>query len=593
MSTSGSDNRRGVLRTIPQEREYPDPRTLPAQPSWQQPRPQVTLSELIPGTYVAVTSRIAYLKTSERHDALGSKLVFSGVLEDSTFKVPFVSHRISYPLIRNSVYKFYSAYVHEFEDKSVLLVVTEHTKIEPKNIEDYREFVWAPKIESIKRPVHHIALQGAITTIHGNSGLVKRCNKCKSILYDSCPNKCANEEGWGWDLRVSSRLYDGSGSIKMILTKDIASKVLQKNLSELILLASQPIPNNNTSQFQTSICKIKIPDSIEVIEAVSENVSSYRKSGKLIVTDGRNLVFLPTTEEHNFTDFTTRRLHTSELEDKKIIRRLIEKALEIGIKRTTGKKMIHGIFLLEDPIPLYRCEKAKLYVGFSVRANLTEKENGRVEEAAIELSPQAYVRESVLDYVNLRRERGASANVIVRNLTTYRNRVIVAPSGNYGSITEVVMRKAGSQKVSESDTRNLVEFWKQIYGIDISPEEIPLLKIKMVNSENTFTYPPSMCFFAGGDSLVIPAAVQGFIESKKSTLKARTDEVASKAIHDLKIGDLSLGSEATVTEQKTDIQTQLLQETRQKLFGRNVSARGSVISVHDELWFFPSQIQFS
>ena len=92
-------------------------------------------------------------------------------------------------------------------------------------------------------------------------------------------------------------------------------------------------------------------------------------------------------------------------------------------------------FSLEDPIPLYRCEKARLYVGFSVRANLTENADRRVEEAVIELSPQAYVRESVLDYVNLRRERGASANAIARNLTTYRNRVIVAPSGNYGSIS--------------------------------------------------------------------------------------------------------------------------------------------------------------
>ena len=190
MSTKSSDNRRGILRTIPQERDYPDPRTLPAQPSWQQPRPQLTLSELIPGKYVAATARIVHLKTSERHDALGNKLVFSGILEDSTFKVPFVSHRISYPLIRNSVYKFYSTYVDEFEDKSLLLVVTERTKIEPKNIDDYREFAWAPKIESIERPVHQIALQGVITTIHSNSGLVKRCNKCKSILYDSCPNKC-------------------------------------------------------------------------------------------------------------------------------------------------------------------------------------------------------------------------------------------------------------------------------------------------------------------------------------------------------------------------------------------------------------------
>lgn len=102
-----------------------------------------------------------------------------------------------------------------------------------------------------------------------------------------------------------------------------------------------------------------------------------------------------------------------------------------------------------------------------------------------------------------------------------------------------------------------------------------------------------MCFFAGGDSLVIPASVQGFIENKKSSLKARMDELANKAIQDLKIGDLSLGLGDTITEQGSDIQTMLLQETRQKLFGRNVSARGSIISVHEEPWFFPSQIQFS
>jgi hypothetical protein len=91
-------------------------------------------------------------------------------------------------------------------------------------------------------------------------------------------------------------------------------------------------------------------------------------------------------------DFLTRELRAADQEDRKIIKRLIEKALEISIKRTTGKKMMHGIFLLDDPIPLYRCEKGKLYVGFSVRAKLTEKEDGRVEEAIIELSPQAYVR---------------------------------------------------------------------------------------------------------------------------------------------------------------------------------------------------------
>jgi hypothetical protein len=181
MSTGG-DN---ILRIIPQEKDYPlDPHTIPVPPSSQQPRPQVTLSELIPGNYVSTTARVVYLKTIQRQDALGIKMLFSGMLEDSTFKVPFISHRISYPLIRNSVYKFYSAYVHEFSssDKSLLLVVTEHTKIDSKNIEDYREFIWNPKIESIKRPVRNLTLQGVITTVHSNSGLVKRCNKCKSLL---------------------------------------------------------------------------------------------------------------------------------------------------------------------------------------------------------------------------------------------------------------------------------------------------------------------------------------------------------------------------------------------------------------------------
>jgi hypothetical protein len=575
--------------TIQYEKEIPDLRTLPVQPSWQLPRPQLTLSDLIPGQYVSVTARVVYLRTTERQDALGSKTVFSGMVEDSTFKIPFLSHRITYPLLRNSIYKFYSAYVHEFEDKSLLLIITEHTKIEPKNIEDYREFVWTPKIESIKRPIHSIALMGVITTIHSNSGLVKRCNNCKSILYDSCPNNCP--EGWGWDLRLSSRLYDGSGSIKMVLTKDIASRVLQRNLSEIILLANQAksLNPNGSNGFQTSVCTIKIPETIEVTEAIVENASpsSYRKSEKLIITDGRNLVFLPTNEEHNFTDFTTRHLQTANPDDRKIIRRLIEKALEISVKKITENRRMHGIFLLEDPIPLYRCERAKLYLGFSARVNVNET------DVKVELTPQAYVRESVLDYVNLRREKGASADAITRNLMTYRNRVIMAPSGNFGCITEVVLRKTGAQKVSDLDTRNLVEFWKQIYDIDISPDEIPLLKAKMVNSENTFTYPPSMCFFAGGDSLVVPAGVQKFIENKKSTPKTRMDEVAGKAIRELKIGNLSLGTDAVLADQTNDIQTQVLHETRQKLFGRNVSARGSILSVHDELWFFPSQIQLS
>jgi hypothetical protein len=593
--------------------DYPDPRTLPAPPSRHEPIPLVTLSELESGKYVSTIARIVYLKTVEKHDALGEKVIFSGLMEDLTFKVPFVSHRISFPLIRDSVYRFHSAYVHEFPDKSLLLVITEHTKIDPKNIEDSREYTWVPNIGAINRPVRNLYLNGTITTIHSTSGLVKRCNKCGSLIYYdniTCPNQCGM--GWTWDLRVSCRLYDGSGAIKTILTRDIAANVLQKNLGQLILQASllnqsqedelsQPATTNNS----ISVVNLQVPSSFDIVEAVlPENVSAsfYTRSDKLIVSDGRNLVYFPTSEndlKNKFAELNVRRLDangTDAIEDNKIIRRLVERDISMKIQNITEKRMKHGIYLLEDPISLYRCERAKLYLGFSADIRIdTRQQNRHQQQLVVELNPHAYVRESVLDYIKLRRERGASANAVIRMLLNYRSKVIVAPTGHYGSIVEVISKKAGDQLVSEHDNRNLVDFWKQVYDIDISPEEIPLLKIKMLNSENTFTYPASVCYY-GADSLYIPASVQKFINYKESRLIPRMHDIVKKAVKDLKIGDnikIQQVSEIRRANDRDNLQRQILEETRQKLYGRNVHARGSIMFVHDELWFFPNQIHIS
>jgi hypothetical protein len=73
-----------------------------------------------------------------------------------------------------------------------------------------------------------------------------------------------------------------------------------------------------------------MPDSIEVIEAViPENISSssYRSNGKLIVTDGRNLVFFPPELEEEqkskFSESIKRPLRTCDVEDRKIIKKLV------------------------------------------------------------------------------------------------------------------------------------------------------------------------------------------------------------------------------------------------------------------------------
>jgi hypothetical protein len=108
-----------------------------------------------------------------------------------------------------------------------------------------------------------------------------------------------------------------------------------------------------------------------------------------------------------------------------------------------------------------------------------------------------------------------------------------------------------------------------------------------------------MCFF-GNDSLLIPADIQKFVEYKKSTIKSRMDKVIDILINEekgLTIGDtkLEFGGQNSSNDSNVDnnIQTQLLHEVRQKLFGRNVMARGSAMFVHDEVWFFPNQLRLS
>ena len=107
-----------------------------------------------------------------------------------------------------------------------------------------------------------------------------------------------------------------------------------------------------------------------------------------------------------------------------------------------------------------------------------------------------------------------------------------------------------------------------------------------------------MCFF-GSDSLFIPADVQKFVEYKKSTVKSRMDKVIHELVNEeesLRIGNTKLefeGQSVSNATKSNDIQVQLLHEVRQKLFGRNVMARGSVMFVHDELWFFPNQLRIT
>ena len=79
-STPPIGKTRDLLQSIPQQEDrYPDPRTLPSPPPSPELRSQQTLSELTTGKYVSTTARVVFLRTVERQDTFGSKLIFSDI----------------------------------------------------------------------------------------------------------------------------------------------------------------------------------------------------------------------------------------------------------------------------------------------------------------------------------------------------------------------------------------------------------------------------------------------------------------------------------------------------------------------------------
>ena len=63
----------------------------------------------------------------------------------------------------------------------------------------------------------------------------------------------------------------------------------------------------------------------------------------------------------------TRQLHVSDPEDMKIIRRLIEKALEMSIKKVTEKRKCMEYFYLKNLFHFTDVRERELYIGFSTR----------------------------------------------------------------------------------------------------------------------------------------------------------------------------------------------------------------------------------
>jgi hypothetical protein len=164
-----------------------------------------SLSELIPKTYSTVEARVVIVKAKEKEDALGKRSYLFGICEDQIFRSPFICYK-PYPYFFRD---FKDCYVHEFDDKSLLLIATERSSIDYLINEDPAKYIWNPRIGDIKRSMgtRRVTLQGVLSQISSSSGLVQRCDECGRVAFETkCPN--SHESKLYWAVRIAGRISD-------------------------------------------------------------------------------------------------------------------------------------------------------------------------------------------------------------------------------------------------------------------------------------------------------------------------------------------------------------------------------------------------
>jgi hypothetical protein len=542
-----------------------------------------SLSQLVPRTYSTAKARIVIIKCKEKEDQLGKRHYVFGICEDSTFRIPFICYK-PYPyFIRDAVLAFRDCYVHEFNEKSLLLVVNEHATIDYLPNEDPAKYVWHPVIGDIKRAMGscRVTLQGTLSQISSSSGQVERCETCGRVAFEGkCPN--GHESELFSAVRIAGRLSDTTGSINVVFPQHLACKLVGRTVGEILRLTGDTY--SGPSEFTPESFALEIPDQIEIGEAYAEDPDQFRSARSPVVVDlnDSRIIYPNNLKPQEILGAEARKLDLSKPEDRRDLIRLAGKLLEARIRASTQLPKMNGLLLTEKPIPLYRTENASLYAGFKLRLRLLKS-----DQLSVEALPTVDLFESLLDYVNWRRQRGASPRATKNTILNYRRNVIFAPNGELASIIDIRFKRAAEFTVPAYEL-TLPDFWKKIHDIEVGPDETPLIVLKSYRFDLELTFPPS-CVFYDKHSLALNYSTQRLIERTRVRTRQKARDVLGRAISDFSIGDYKL-QKAQPTCSRTDTKELLLADIREKLLGKTVKATGSIIQANNQLYFIPRRV---
>ncbi len=195
---------------------------------------KVTIEEITPlvGT-IELTSRVLSVEEKEITVDDEKKTMYTGVLGDSTGKIPFTAWK-DYKLTKDSTIHIKGGYIRSFRGMPQVNIDEEATvKKQKKQISEKEIPTRSLKLYELneKAGMFDVCITGRVIEIQQGSGIILRCPECNQVLREDGCRVHGTVEGV-IDLRMKCVLDDGTGSVKTILNKDQTEEILGKTLDE-------------------------------------------------------------------------------------------------------------------------------------------------------------------------------------------------------------------------------------------------------------------------------------------------------------------------------------------------------------------------
>lgn len=195
---------------------------------------KVTIAEINPlvGT-IELTARVLSIEEKEITVDDQKKILYTGVLGDSTAKIPFTAWT-DFGIKKDKTIHINGGYVKSFRGMpQVNLDENATVKIQKNKIAEDDIPSRSLQLYELNENagMYDVEVSGRIIEIQQGSGLILRCPECNQVLSEDGCRVHGAVEGMV-DLRLKCIVDDGTGSVKTILNKEKTEQILGKTLDE-------------------------------------------------------------------------------------------------------------------------------------------------------------------------------------------------------------------------------------------------------------------------------------------------------------------------------------------------------------------------